>query len=115
MNTRAGLRKFGSKTVIGLLATASVAVGGQVPAIAQVATSRPMITKSHALVTSSSAADLLTSLTKPATPFTIDLSNNYIGNTFRLQMQAEAKVAANMAPFKGVVTVHVVTSQNTVQ
>ena len=74
-----------------------------------------MVTESHALVTSSSAADLLTTFTKPANPFTIDLSNNYIGNTFRLQMEAEAKVASNMAPFKGVVSVHVVTSQNTVQ
>ncbi|MGD0810302.1 MAG: substrate-binding domain-containing protein [Acidimicrobiales bacterium] len=115
MNTRAGLRKLGSKSVIGLLATASVAIGGQVPATAQAATLRPMVTESHALVTSSSAADLLTTFTKPAKPFTIDLSNNYIGNTFRLQMQAEAKVASNMAPFKGVVSVHVVTSQNTVQ
>jgi len=50
-----------------------------------------MLTVSHALVTSSSAADLLTTFTKPAHPYTIDLSNNYIGNTFRLQMEAEAK------------------------
>ncbi len=115
MNTRAGLRKLSSRTLIGLLATASVAIGGQVPANAQVPTSRPMLTVSHALVTSSSAADLLTSFTKPAHPYTIDLSNNYIGNTFRLQMEAEAKVASSMAPFKGVVSVHVVVSQNTVQ
>jgi ribose transport system substrate-binding protein len=110
MKRRMGARHFGSRAMVGLLATAAVAVAGQVSVSAQPARLVP-----QGQVTSSSAADLATTFTKPSSPYTIDLSNNYIGNTFRLQMEAEAKVAAGMAPFKGVVKVHVVTSQNTVQ
>lgn len=113
MTRRGRLRHLSSRTAVGLLAAATVALGGQVAVNAQALTARPMTPAAH--VTSSSAADLATTFTKPAHPYTIDLSNNYIGNTFRLQMEAEAKVASNMAPFKGVVSVHVVTSQNTVQ
>jgi len=115
VNRHRGLRHFGSRTLVGLAAAALVALGGQVSVGAQPVGSRVTTAASKHPVTSSSAADLATSFTKPAKPYTIDLSNNYIGNTFRLQMEAEARVAAAMAPFKGVVTVHVVTSQNTVQ
>ena len=115
MNRHRGLGQFGVKTFVGLAAAALVALGGQVSVGAQPLGSRLTAAAAAHPVTSSSAADLATSFAKPNKPYTIDLSNNYIGNTFRLQMEAEAKVAAAMAPFKGVVTVHVVTSQNTVQ
>jgi ribose transport system substrate-binding protein len=115
MNRRKALRDFGSRSVVGLLVATTVALGGQVSVSAQSPSSRAMTEGANARVTSSSAADLATSFSKPATPYTIDLSNNYIGNTFRLQMEAEARVAAKMAPFKGDVKVNVVTSQNTVQ
>lgn len=71
--------------------------GGQVPA------------------SSRSAADLPTTFSMPTKPYTIVLSNNYVGNSWRLQMEKEAQVAANTKPFKGLVNVKVVTSQATVQ
>lgn len=64
---------------------------------------------------STSAADLPTSFSKPSKPYTIVLSNNYVGNSWRLQMEKEAQVAANTKPFKGLVDMKVVTSQDTVQ
>lgn len=64
---------------------------------------------------STSGADLPTTFTTPSAPFKIMLSNNYVGNSWRLQMEKEAQVAATLAPFKGVADVSVVTSQNTVQ
>src|SRR5580704_3106036 len=36
-----------------------------------------------------------------AKPYTIYLSNNFVGNDWRVQMEKEATVAAGLAPFKG--------------
>jgi ribose transport system substrate-binding protein len=47
-------------------------------------------------------------------PYTIYLSNNYVGNDWRIQMQKEAEVAAKMAPFKGKVRLTVTVAGNTV-
>ena len=47
-------------------------------------------------------------------PYTMYLSNNYVGNDWRIQMQKEAEVAQNLAPFKGKVKVTVTDAPNTV-
>jgi ribose transport system substrate-binding protein len=47
-------------------------------------------------------------------PYTIVLSNNYLGNDWRIQMEKEATVAATLSPFKGVVSLRVVNADNTV-
>ena len=115
VNTRKIIRHVSASSAIGVLALVVAGVGVPIQATAQAPSVRSVSAASTTPVTSSSAADLATTFTKPSSPYTIDLSNNYIGNTFRLQMEAEARVAAGMAPFKGVVTVRSVNSQNTVQ
>lgn len=47
-------------------------------------------------------------------PYTIYLSNNYVGNDWRIQMQKEAEVAAKLAPFKGKVHLTVTVAGDTV-
>jgi ribose transport system substrate-binding protein len=47
-------------------------------------------------------------------PYTIYLSNNFVGNDWRIQMQKEAKVAATLAPFKGKVNLTVTVAPGTV-
>jgi ribose transport system substrate-binding protein len=47
-------------------------------------------------------------------PYTIYLSNNYVGNDWRVQMEKEATVAATLAPFKGKVNLHITNAGNTV-
>jgi ribose transport system substrate-binding protein len=47
-------------------------------------------------------------------PYTMYLSNNYVGNDWRIQMQKEAEVAANLAPFKGKVHLTITVAGNTV-
>ena len=96
--------------------TASQAAAASSPAPASVASSGGSGSAGGGVPASSTAgADLATSFTTPSKPYTIDLSNNYVGNSWRLQMEKEAQVAAQIAPFSGVANVNVVTSQNTVQ
>jgi len=47
-------------------------------------------------------------------PYTIYLSNNFVGNDWRVQMEKEATVAAGLAPFKGVVKVTITNAGDTV-
>lgn len=47
-------------------------------------------------------------------PYTIYLSNNYVGNDWRIQMQKEAQVATTLSPFKGKVKLTVTVAGNTV-
>jgi len=47
-------------------------------------------------------------------PYTIYLSNNYLGNTWRIQMEKSAEEAAKIAPLKGKVTLDVVNAAGTV-
>lgn len=47
-------------------------------------------------------------------PYTIYLSNNFVGNDWRVQMEKEATVAAGMAPFKGVVKLTITNAGSTV-
>jgi ribose transport system substrate-binding protein len=47
-------------------------------------------------------------------PYKIYLSNNYVGNDWRIQMQKEAEVAQTLAPFKGKVNLTVTVAPGTV-
>ena len=47
-------------------------------------------------------------------PYTIYLSNNFVGNDWRLQMEKEAVVASGLAPFKGNVTLTITNAGATV-
>lgn len=47
-------------------------------------------------------------------PYTIYLSNNFVGNDWRVQMEKEASVAATMAPFKGAVDLTITNAGDTV-
>src|SRR5258708_9891692 len=49
-----------------------------------------------------------------AKPYTIYLSNNFVGNDWRVQMEKEATVAADLAPFKVNVSVTITNAGNTV-
>lgn len=48
-------------------------------------------------------------------PYVIYLSNNFVGNDWRQQMERVAQVAAGKDPFKGKVDLHVENADNTVQ
>jgi len=50
-----------------------------------------------------------------AKPYVIYLSNNFVGNDWRQQMERVAQVAADKDPFKGKVELHVENADNTVQ
>jgi ribose transport system substrate-binding protein len=47
-------------------------------------------------------------------PYTIYLSNNFLGNDWRIQMEKEATVAAQLAPFTGKVKLTITNAANTV-
>jgi ribose transport system substrate-binding protein len=47
-------------------------------------------------------------------PYTIYLSNNFVGNDWRVQMEKEAQVAAGLAPFKGNVNLTITNAGGTV-
>jgi ribose transport system substrate-binding protein len=47
-------------------------------------------------------------------PYTIYLSNNFVGNDWRVQMEKEATVAAGLAPFKGTVSLTITNAGDTV-
>jgi ribose transport system substrate-binding protein len=47
-------------------------------------------------------------------PYTIYLSNNFVGNDWRVQMEKEATVASGLAPFKGVTKIIVTNAAATV-
>jgi ribose transport system substrate-binding protein len=49
-----------------------------------------------------------------AKPYTIYLSNNFVGNDWRVQMEKEATVAAGLAPFKGQVKLTITNAGATV-
>jgi ribose transport system substrate-binding protein len=49
-----------------------------------------------------------------AKTYTIYLSNNFVGNDWRVQMEKEATVAAGLAPFKGEVNLHITNAGATV-
>ena len=49
-----------------------------------------------------------------SSPYTIYLSNNYLGNTWRVQMEKSAEAAVALAPFKGKVVLHVENAAQTV-
>jgi ribose transport system substrate-binding protein len=49
----------------------------------------------------SSGSSTSSSGAKASKPYTIYLSNNFVGNDWRVQMEKEATVAAGLAPFKG--------------
>lgn len=55
-----------------------------------------------------------TAATSASPPYTIYLSNNYVGNDWRVQMEKEATVAATMSPFKGKVKLTVTNAGDTV-
>ncbi len=67
-----------------------------------------------ATVGSASAATSRTRAAAATTPYQIYLSNNFVGNDWRVQMQKEATVAATMAPFAGKVQLHIVDAPGTV-
>lgn len=48
-------------------------------------------------------------------PYVIYLSNNFVGNDWRQQMEKVAQVAAGKDPFKGKVDLHIENADNTVQ
>jgi ribose transport system substrate-binding protein len=48
-------------------------------------------------------------------PYVIYLSNNFVGNDWRQQMEKVAQVSADKDPFKGKVELHIENSDNTVQ
>jgi ribose transport system substrate-binding protein len=48
-------------------------------------------------------------------PYTFVLSNNFLGNDWRPQVERLAKLTANVAPFKGNISLKVVNSADTVQ
>jgi ribose transport system substrate-binding protein len=50
-----------------------------------------------------------------AGPYVIYLSNNFVGNDWRQQMERVAEVSANKDPFKGKVELHIENADNTVQ
>jgi ribose transport system substrate-binding protein len=50
-----------------------------------------------------------------STPYKIVLSNNFLGNDFRPEMERVAKLTANLAPFKGKISLQIVNAQNTAQ
>jgi ribose transport system substrate-binding protein len=52
--------------------------------------------------------------TTASKPYTIYLSNNFVGNDWRVQMEKEATVAAGLAPFKGVVNLTITNAAGTV-
>ena len=51
---------------------------------------------------------------RASTPYTIYLSNNFVGNDWRVQMEKEATVAAGLAPFTGKVKLTITNAANTV-
>jgi len=51
---------------------------------------------------------------KASKPYSIYLSNNFVGNDWRVQMEKEATVAAGLAPFKGAVSLHITNAGATV-
>ncbi|MCU1495045.1 MAG: sugar transporter substrate-binding protein, partial [Acidimicrobiaceae bacterium] len=51
---------------------------------------------------------------KSAAAYNIYLSNNYLGNTWRVQMEKSAEAAAALSPLKGKVVLHVVNAAQTV-
>jgi ribose transport system substrate-binding protein len=53
--------------------------------------------------------------TSHATKYTFVVSNNFLGNNWRPQVERLAQLTAKYKPFKGLVTVKVVNSANTVQ
>jgi ribose transport system substrate-binding protein len=63
---------------------------------------------------SASGSGTSTSGSHAAKPYTIYLSNNFVGNDWRLQMEKEATVAAGLAPFKGAVNLTVTNAGATV-
>ncbi len=50
-----------------------------------------------------------------STPYKVVLSNNFLGNDFRPEMERVAKLTANLAPFKGKISLQIVNAQNTAQ
>ena len=50
-----------------------------------------------------------------AQPYVIYLSNNFVGNDWRQQMERVAKVAVDKAPLKGKVDLHIENAEGTVQ
>jgi ribose transport system substrate-binding protein len=66
---------------------------------------------------SSSSSAATTGSSSPATAsktYTIYLSNNFVGNDWRVQMEKEATVAAGLAPFKGKVNLVITNAGATV-
>ncbi len=53
--------------------------------------------------------------THAAEPYVIYLSNNFVGNDWRQQMERVAKVAVGKAPLKGMVDLHIENADGTVQ
>ena len=62
----------------------------------------------------SSGSSTSSSGSQASKPYTIYLSNNFVGNDWRVQMEKEATVAAGLAPFKGKVKLTITNAQNTV-
>ena len=84
------------------------AFAGAVP-VMLIATLSAGITLGGGIPSASAAARPQTS-----SPYTIYLSNNYLGNTWRVQMEKSAEAAAALAPFKGKVVLHVENAAQTV-
>jgi ribose transport system substrate-binding protein len=84
----------------------AAAIGGAV-ALAAAACSSGGTTSSSGTTGSSGASHL-------AKPYTIYLSNNFVGNDWRIQMEKEATVAAALAPFKGAVNLTITNAGATI-
>ena len=89
--TEAGAKSRLRTVLIAALPVSLLTIGGAVPAAS--ATARTAAT---------------------AAPYTIYLSNNYLGNTWRVQMEKTAEAAVNYAPLKGKVVLRVENAAQTV-
>jgi ribose transport system substrate-binding protein len=82
-------------------------------------TSRAFRAVSSALVvlglTTSTVATHTSAASQHAKVYTIYLSNNYLGNDWRVQMEHEAEILTQIGPDAGRVNLHIVNVDNTVQ
>jgi len=68
-----------------------------------------------AALTTGASAGKSSKVAAHAEPYTFVLSNNFLGNDWRPQVEKLAQLTANIAPFKGKVSMKIVNSQNTNQ
>jgi len=66
-----------------------------------------------AILTSGAAASKSSKATARSAPYTFVLSNNFLGNDWRPQVERLAQLTAGIAPFKGKVSMKIVNSADT--